>query len=297
MLTSGDGSSAEQVSKRLCTDKITTHSVHKTTVIRAAKRAAIRQDKKLWVRKGPPPKQLTLATKQKRLAFALANMDRDWGKVLFTDRKKFHFRYPGSKVQPCQWQRGPVSSSSGGVNQPNHPQCLNLYCGMSKHGVTAVHTVAGSSKHKSSHTNKQGKPAKNITAGEYKEVLKDTLLPCGKKVFSQQGISTWTLQQDNDPTHKCAAAVIEQYNQDNASSVQLLQPWPPNSPDLNPIENLWAWVQQQVDQMGCNSFEEFKAAVLDTIAAVPKQHLVNLCDSIKKRLQAVVATEGDLSKY
>lgn len=297
MLTSGDGSSAEQVSKRLCTEGVITRSVTKATVISAARRAAARQDEKLWVRRGQPPKGLTEATKQKRLAFALANMERDWGKVLNTDRKKFHFRYPGSKVHPSEWQLGLASSSSGGVNQPNHPQCVNLYCGMSKYGVTAVHIVAGSSKHKTSHTNKQGKPAKNITTGEGREVLQNTLLPGGKLMFSQQGISTWTLQQDNDPTHSCAAAEIEQYNQANASSVQLLKPWPPNSPDLNPIENLWAWVQQQVDKKGCSSFEEFKAAVIDTIAAVPKQHLVNLCDSMKKRLQAVVAAEGDLTKY
>jgi hypothetical protein len=119
----------------------------------------------------------------------------------------------------------------------------------------------------------------------------------GQKLFTTQGISTWVLQQDNDPTHRCAAAELEQYNKDNASSVQLLQPWPPSSPDLNPIENLWAWVQREVDQKGCNSYEEFKAAVIDTIAAVPKQHLVNLCDSMPKRLQAVVEKKGDLTKY
>jgi hypothetical protein len=56
-------------------------------------------------------------------------------------------------------------------------------------------------------------------------------------------------------------------------------------------------VQREVDQMGCNSFDEFKAAVFDTIAAVPKEHLVNLCSSMKKRLQAVVAAEGGLTKY
>jgi hypothetical protein len=37
--------------------------------------------------------------------------------------------------------------------------------------------------------------------------------------------------------------------------------------------------------------------VFDTIAAVPKEHLVNLCDSMKSRLQAVVEVQGDLTKY
>jgi hypothetical protein len=116
-------------------------------------------------------------------------------------------------------------------------------------------------------------------------------------LFSARGISSWTLQQDNDPTHKCAADQIKQWNQAKGSSVLLLQSWPPNSPDLNLIENVWGWVQRQVDSQGCQTFEEFKQAITDTMAAVPKQHLTNLYDSMKGRLQAVVESGGDLTKY
>ena len=30
----------------------------------------------------------------------------------------------------------------------NHPQCVNVYAGITKYGVTKLHVVAGSSKHK-----------------------------------------------------------------------------------------------------------------------------------------------------
>jgi transposase len=297
LLTDGCGTSADQVSKRMCAESHTPVPVHKSTVIRAAQRAAVSTGKKLWVQRGRPPKAMTRATMEKRMAFAAANQNTNWAHVLFTDRKKFHFRYPGSKVQPSRWILGRASSSNTAVNQPNHAQCLNIYAGISKHGVTAVQVVACSSKHTTQHTNQQGKPARNITQSEYKVVMTGTLLPEGKRLFSTVGVGSWILQQDNDPAHKCASVVVQQWNADNAASVQLLPNWPPNSPDLNLIENVWSWVQREVDKKGCNSYEEFKQAVMDTLAAVPQQHLSNLWASMPNRLQAVVAAGGGPTKY
>jgi hypothetical protein len=37
---------------------------------------------------------------------------------------------------------------------------------------------------------------------------------------------------------------------------QVLRDWPPNSPDLNPIEHVWAYVQARVNVLGCYFFDE-----------------------------------------
>lgn len=296
LLTGSDSNTADQVGQLLVAEGVTSIKLHRTTIARAARRAAKRAGVKIWVQKGKPPKAMTAATMQKRLAFAAANKRRDWSNVMFTDRKKFHFRYPGSKVHPIRWVSGATRGSSKAVNQPNHAQVLNVYAGITKYGTTAVHVVAGSSKHKTTFKNQQGKPARNITTAEYKQVLQ-TLLKEGQKLFSVQGISTWVLQQDNDPTHSCAAVELQKWNASKGSSVQLLSPWPPNSPDLNLIENFWAWVQQQVDKQGCKSFEEFKQAVIQHIAGVPKQHLTHMYDSMKARLADVVANGGGPTKH
>lgn len=297
MLTIGSGSTADRVVSRMCTEGHLSKPVHKATLIRGARRAAVAAGTKLWVQRGKPAKGLTDASKAKRLAFALANKDRDWSNVMFTDRKKFHFRYPGSSIMPTKWVKGPSKQLRIKVYQPNHTMCVNLYAGITNIGVTTVHLVAGTSKYKTHHTNKQGKPAKNITTGQYKEVLQQTLLTEGRRLHSTAGRGTWVLQQDNDPTHKCATKILEQWNEKHGSSVQLLEAWPPNSPDLNLIENFWAWVQQKVDQMGCKDFEEFKKAVIDTIAAVPQQYLTNLYNGMKARLEEVIEKEGDLTRH
>lgn len=297
MLTSAEGSSAHEVSTRLREEGFVARTLHKTTIIRAARRAAKRRGAKLWVKRGKPPKAMTTTTKEKRMAFAQAHLNTNFSCWLFTDRKKFHFRYPGSKVQQSCWILGSANISNRAVYQPNHAQVLNMYAGASKFGMTDTHVVAGSSKHTHTHTNKKGQPAKNITSGQYKEVLKHTLLPGGKKLFSVHGLGSWTLQQDGDPTHKCDPAVVEQYNAENASSVMVVSKWPPNSPDLNLIENIWSWVQAEVDKMGCSSMEDFEAAVTAKLAAVPQQHLTHLWDSMPKRMQAVIEAGGGPTKY
>jgi hypothetical protein len=163
--------------------------------------------------------------------------------------------------------------------------------------MTAMHVVAGTSKHTKQHKTKGGKPARNITSSEYKEVLLQTLLPEGTRLFTTQGIGTWYLQQDNDPSHGVAKSVVKQWNQSKGSSVQLLPNWPPISPDLNIIENVWAWVQQQVNQQGCSGFDQFKQAVHDTIAAVPKEMIFNLYKSLKTRMELVIENQGGLTGY
>jgi hypothetical protein len=73
--------------------------------------------------------------------------------------------------------------------------------------------------------------------------------------------------------------------------------WPPNSPDISPIENIWGIVDGRVQARGCSSFEEFKKAVLEELMAIPKSTLVKLSKSMKDRLERVVKKGGDRISY
>jgi hypothetical protein len=297
LLLRDDIDGASHVARHLAAIQAVDKVVHKSTVIRAARRVAEEQGTKLWVKRGKPSKGMTQATMQKRYDFAVANKNRAWGQVLFTDRKKFHLSYPGSKVQPVRWVLGDSQGCEEGVFQPTHPQCLNIYAGISKFGITHAHVVAGSSQHNTRHTNRKGQAAKNITTEEYKEVLTKTLLPEGAKLFSAQGICTWYLQQDNDPTHACAKQIVHEWNASKGSSIQVLPGWPPNIPDLSLIENVWSWVAAEVNKKGCANMREFKAAVMATLAAVPKHTLANLYGSMKKRIALVIQNGGRSTGY
>ena len=101
--------------------------------------------------------------------------------------------------------------------------CVNVYAGITMHGVmTACHVVAGTSKHKSTHTNKRGQAARNITSAEYEDVLTSTRLPGGRTLMGKHGVTSWVLQQDNDPTHRVVAHVVKHYNKHHGTGVQVV---------------------------------------------------------------------------
>jgi transposase len=205
MLLDGQVSGATEVAERLHTEGLTHSSkpVHRTTVTRHAKARAAARGTPIAIYRGKPRRQLSKATMAKRLAFCKANRTTNWTRVMFTDRKKFLLRYPGSKVKRVQWVRKGHHPVADIVNRP---MAFNVYAGITKYGMTKVHVVAGTSHRKSAFKNKKGDTSRNITAAEYEDVLSSTLLPEGKKIFNKVGLSSWVLQQDNDPSHKKASA-------------------------------------------------------------------------------------------
>jgi transposase len=288
------GRTASRVAKDLHTQGLAPRVVHKATLIRAAREAARHQGYVLAAHTGKPARQLTALTKQKRLAFAQANLHTDWSRVMFTDRKRFLFRYPATKVHRCQWVK---KGSKPEAHAVSNPQCVNVYAGITKASATACRLVAGTSKHKTTYKTQTGGQARNITRHEYKDVLQDTLLREGGRLLGGSRRRPWVLQQDNDPAHGAASATIATWNKGHTSNCKLLDNWPPNSPDLNPIENVWAWVDKRVQAMGCFDFDQFQAAVLEVIKAVPGWYLANLYDSMPRRIEKVIERGGDKLKH
>jgi len=213
---------------------------------------------------------------------------------MFSDRKKFPFTYPGTKVHPITWV---ADGEERRAPQVNHANVVNIYAGVTIFGMTKLHVVAGTSGHVTAHMNKQGKGAKNITASEYKEVLERTLLPEGRRLFGNNGISSWTFQQDNDPTHKRAHEIINQYNSKHGCNITLLQNWPPSSPDLSLIQNVWAILQQKMDSKGCKTFSEYKQALIKEAEELNIQLCKRLFNSMPRRIEECTKNGGEYTKH
>jgi len=73
--------------------------------------------------------------------------------------------------------------------------------------------------------------------------------------------------------------------------------WPPNSPDLSPIENLWGWVQARVQARGCKTFEDYKAAVEEVWLGVPVSMCENLIKSMPNGIKECMKNVGDKTPH
>jgi transposase len=294
LLQSGTCGGSDAVARELHSRGITAKQLHRTTIVKAVKKLAKARGTPIKAVRGKPHKQLTAINKQQRREFALKNKSRNWKNVMFTDRKRFQFSHPGTSVNPVSWVR---KGSSRQAITVNHPASLNIYAGITVHGVTRCHIVAGTSKRGTHYTTRKGTKARNVTAAEYKTVLQSTIMPDGDRIFGDQGVTHWVLQQDNDPCHKAATSAVAQHNQETTGHTELLKDWPPNSPDLNPIENMWAFVEAKVQKVGCKTFDDFCKAVLNEMASVPKDILAHYYSSMPKRIAQVIEKGGDKTGY
>jgi hypothetical protein len=78
----------------------------------------------------------------------------------------------------------------------------------------------------------------NINAVKYIEILEENLWPVIARHFPNRN---FVFQQDNVPVQK--ARVVSEYLTNN--NIPVLE-WPPQSPDLNIIENVWLKIKIQL---------------------------------------------------
>jgi len=79
--------------------------------------------------------------------------------------------------------------------------------------------------------------------------------------------------------------------------IHLLPYWPAQSPDLNPIENLWSILDHNVrDRRPQNKAELFRV-LQDGWNALDRDLLRRLVDSMPRRIQAVLDNNGWPTKY
>lgn len=101
----------------------------------------------------------------------------------------------------------------------------------------------------------------------------------------------WCLMHDMAPAH--CAATTQRFLEGKGVNVF---DWPGNSPDLNPIENVWSYTRLLPKRLPKNA-GELERWVHEAWGRVPKEYIRALILSMPNRVKAVIRRKGDLTDY
>jgi transposase len=241
--------------------------VSQMTVLRALHRAGLAPYRK---RPRPP---LTDTHKAKRLKFAKAHVKDDFSNSVFLDEKKWQPYAKGNRKNDVFWaySADQVPNMKVLAQAPS----FNTIGAITIHGPLPMVIVEGT-----------------INKDTFQEKLASTILPAAQSKFHG---GDYRVIQDNAPPHRAHSS--QQFLRDHAPNFISASEFPPYSPDLDVVDNLWATVLARVQRKECPNKEQLKIVVLKEWKSVTPAECEKLILSMNQRLQAVKKAGGGSTKY
>ena len=225
--------------------------------------------KKTRVRKTP---KLSPSAVAKRLAFAkhhLENPELQWTKVMFTDEKKWNLSGNDGYVSIWKEQNKEYTYLEDVHRRPG----IMVWGAICSNGAAYISRIS-----------------RKINASTYQEMLDHVVFDENRGELPEN----FVFQQDNAPAHT-ATSTRDYFVRRNIPVLE----WPPYSPDLNIIENVWGIVSKRVFEGG-KSYEtcdELWESVSSHFLTISAETIWNLFQSIPARLVRVVELKGERTQF
>ncbi len=221
----------------------------------------------------PPQHEQLLTEQQKtnRLSFCKTllteyqNSEVDLTSINFSDESRFVL---GDDKQ-WVWRRYGERNPTAVVQQVKFPPYVMIFAAIGKDYKSKLVIVEGSIDNE--------KYIENIKQSGLIDDLDNTL-----------GRGNWIYMQDGATSHTSKSTVKWL-----KSCCKFIQGWPANSPDLNPIEHLWAILKAAVYKLKPRSVEELKNVLQTAWDQISIQKINNLVSSFYQRLQFVINKKGE----
>jgi hypothetical protein len=213
--------------------------------------------------------QLTEDQIKRRLAFARARLHDDWKYVLFTDEKSFQLGGTPHK----SWQ----DPDERVVDElKRHSPKVHVWGGIGKHFKTDLYFFH-----------------ENLDANLMCKILKQNLPPKHIYNLSPRLHNKWIFVQDNDPKHrsKKVTKVLEQEAPDR------ILDFPANSPDFNPIEDIWSMVARALEHKNIKKMSQLKTEIKKEWISLDLHLIRSSVESMPKRLQECIDNKGERTSY
>ncbi len=205
---------------------------------------------------------LTDVHKQKRIEWAQQHLNDDWSWTLFSDETVFQlFR---NTVERWYKNKRPIRP------MPKDRTKIFAWGGFCVKGKTSLFCFR-----------------RIMNAEFYVEILQNHIPEIDVMLEGD-----WRLQQDNDPKH--TSRLAKEFLRNNVPEVM---DWPSNSPDLNPIENLWAIVKGNVERRMPKNLNDLERFMAEEWRNIPETVIINLAGSMRRRCELIIENNGERISY
>jgi len=128
---------------------------------------------------------------------------------------------------------------------------------------------------------------KVMDASYYIEILEEHIPEIRESLGSR-----WRFQHDNDPKHQS-----KKTKEFLRESVPEKIDWPSYSPDLNPIENLWKIVKDNVEKRNPRNLDDLRQFMIEEWDKLPSDFLNNCIKSMNERCKLIIEQKGERIPY
>jgi transposase len=220
-----------------------------------------------------PKPPLNDQRKAKRRKFAREHKDDDFSNSVLIDEKRWQPYEKGNRKNDVYW----AYSVDQVPDMEVLPQAksFNTIDAISVHGPLPLVIVDGT-----------------INGSVFTNHLSSTILPAAERLFQRQA---YRVIQDNAPPHRAkdSQALLRK----KSPSFITAKEFPPYSPDLDVMDNLWSILLRRVQKQKWPTTKQLKKEVLKQWSLVTPEECENLILSMNKRLRAVLTSGGGSTKY
>jgi transposase len=196
----------------------------------------------------------------KRLIWANNHTNYDWTRVIFSDEMSIWKDRDSNK---CWYLKGNQKIKE----TIKHPIKVHIWGCITLGGLEAFHLF----DHK-------------LNSVKYTEILFEHLIP----IYTDEFI----FQQDNSPIHtaKNTKSFLKEMN------VRTMD-FPPNSPDLNPIENMWHLIKHYMSKLTDITNDNFREKVIECCKKINYSSIFNIISNMHVRIKKVIDNNGSHIDY